>query len=386
MRPLPANDASARAGCAVSRLTLTDFRAYRHLRLETEAPAVALVGPNGAGKTNVLEAISLLTPGRGLRGAKLAEIARRDGPGGWAAAAEVFGPAGAASVGVGAEPAQESTARKVQADGAPARGQAALAERFAAVWLTPQMDGLFLGGAEERRRYLDRLAATFDPAHIGRVSSYRNAMRQRLNLLKEGRADAAWLDALEAEMAARAVAVAAGRADTAARLDRAAADGVSVFPRAAVRVDGMVEAWLDEGPALLAEDRLRERLAADRSRDAAAGNTAAGPQRSDMVVADRARGMAAAEGSTGEQKALLASLTFASARMLADATGVAPALLLDEVAAHFDPDRRASLFDEALALGGQVWVTGADAAQLEALGDRADWRRIEAATLAPLAR
>lgn len=391
MRPVPANDvanveANDRArgpDCAVTRLTLTDFRSYARLRLDTDAAAVVLVGPNGAGKTNILEAISLLTPGRGLRGGKPADFARQGGDGGWAAAAEVLGPAGRAAVGVGAEAGQEGATRKVQADGAPARGQAALAERFAAVWLTPQMDGLFLGGAEERRRYLDRLAAAFDPAHIGRVASYRNAMRQRLNLLKDGGGDPGWLGALEAEMAARAVAVAAGRADTAARLDRAAAAGVGAFPRAAIGVDGLVEAWLKEGPALRAEDRLRDRLAADRNRDAAAGGTDAGPHRSDMVVRDRASGLAAAQGSTGEQKALLVSLTFASARMLASAVGVAPALLLDEVAAHFDPVRRADLFREALALGGQVWITGADAGQLESLEGQADWRRVEAAAVTP---
>lgn len=383
MRVVPANDPGFGDGCAVRRLTLTDFRCYADLRLETSARAVALVGPNGAGKTNVLEAISLLTPGRGLRGARTQEIGRADGPGGWAAAADVHGPAGDASVGVGAEPEQTS-ARKVRADGQPARGQAALAERLAAVWLTPQMDGLFSGGADERRRYLDRLASAFDPAHIGRVTSYRNAMRQRLSLLKEGGADPSWLDALEAEMAARAVAVAAGRIETAQRLDRAAADGRTAFPRAGVEVSGLVEDWLRSGPALQAEDRLKERLAQDRGRDGAAGTTEAGPHRSDMVVADRARGLSAAMGSTGEQKALLVSLTFAAARMLAASAGAAPLLLLDEVAAHFDPDRRRDLFDEALAMGGQVWVTGADAAQLDGLKGRADWRRVEAAAIQPL--
>lgn len=384
IRRAPANDVGGAAGCAVRRLTLTDFRCYAALRIETEAMAVALVGPNGAGKTNILEAISLLTPGRGLRGARSAEIARIGGPGGWAAAANVDGPMGAAALGVGAEPGQDG-ARKVHADGAPARGQAALAERLAVVWLTPQMDGLFAGGAEERRRYLDRLAATFDPAHIGRVAAYRNAMRQRLTLLREGGADQSWLTAIEAEMAARAVAVAAARLETAARLDRAAAEGVTQFPRAAVSVDGTVERELGEGPALRAEDMLRDRLAADRRRDAEAGATTAGPHRSDMAVAERARGLPAALGSTGEQKALLVSLTFAAARMLSGSIGRAPALLLDEVAAHFDPDRRAALFDEALALGGQVWLTGADPAQLEGLRGRAEWRRVEAAACAPFA-
>ena len=372
------------SGICLSRLTLTNFRCYEGLRLETDAQAIALTGPNGAGKTNVLEAISLLTPGRGLRNAKITEIGRKSidvQPRRWAAAAVVNGPGGESALGVGCDPETHGERRKVQVDGAPARGQAALAERFSALWLTPQMDRLFIDGAEERRRYLDRLAATFDPAHIGRLSNYRNAMRQRLSLLKEGRADPTWLDALEAEMAARAVAIAAARNETALLLDTAAAEGVGAFPRASVIVDGTAERSLETGPALAAEDSLREKLAADRGRDAHLGTTATGPHRSDMVVADRARGLKAADGSTGEQKALLVSLTFASARMLATAKGAAPVLLLDEVAAHFDPARREALFDEALALGGQIWVTGADEDQLRPLKGRADWRHVEAATV-----
>ena len=372
--------ANAPLGCAVGRLTLANFRSYADLRLETDAQAVVLVGPNGAGKTNILEALSLLTPGRGLRGAARDAYARRDGDGGWASAAEASGPLGYCSVGVGAEPGA-SGARKVRIDGAPARGQAALAERLSALWLTPQMDRLFMDGAEDRRRYLDRLAASFDPAHVGRVSGYRNAMRQRLALLKDGHGDDAWLDALEREMAARAIAVAAARLDVAERLDLAAGEGLTAFPRARIAVDGLAERLLGEGSALEAEDALAARLAADRRRDADAGSTQAGPHRSDLVVVERSSGVAAADGSTGEQKALLASLTLAAARMLTRATGYAPLLLLDEIAAHFDPDRRAALIDEALATGGQVWATGADARQLEALEGRADWRRVESSAI-----
>ena len=202
------------SGVCLSRLTLTNFRCYEALRLETDAQAIALTGPNGAGKTNVLEAISLLTPGRGLRNAKTSEIGRKSidlQQRRWGAAALVNGPLGESTLGVGCDPETHGERRKVQVDGTPARGQAALARRFSALWLTPQMDRLFIDGAEERRRYLDRLAATFDPAHIGRLSNYRNAMRQRLSLLKEGRADPTWLEALEGEMAARAVAIAAAR-------------------------------------------------------------------------------------------------------------------------------------------------------------------------------
>jgi DNA replication and repair protein RecF len=373
MHMAPANDTGLPVGCYLNRLTLTDFRSHASLRLEVSESAVVLVGPNGAGKTNILEAISLLTPGRGMRGARANEITRIGGAGGWAAAASVTGPMGEAQVGVGVDPGQLSHSRQVRVDGEVTRGQASLAERFSALWLTPQMDGLFSGAAEERRRYLDRIVAASDPAHIGRVSSYRNAMRQRLSLLKSGTADVTWLDALEAEMAGRAVAVAAARIETAALLDAAAAEGVTAFPRASVMVEGLIEGWLNEVPALEAEDRMREVLAEERRHDAETGMTTSGPHRTDMAIFDRSRNMPAAVGSTGEQKALLVSLTFASARMIERTTGCAPALLLDEVAAHFDPNRRHALFDEALALGGQVWVTGADKLQLSALDDRADW-------------
>jgi DNA replication and repair protein RecF len=373
MQMAPTNDTGFPVGCYLNRLTLTDFRSHASLRLEVSESAVVLVGPNGAGKTNILEAISLLTPGRGMRGARANEITRIGGAGGWAAAASVTGPLGEAQVGVGVDPGQLSHSRQVRVDGEVARGQASLAERFSALWLTPQMDGLFSGAAEERRRYLDRIVAASDPAHIGRVSSYRNAMRQRLSLLKSGTGDVTWLDALEAEMAGRAVAVAAARIETAALLDAAAAEGVTAFPRASVMVEGLIEGWLNEVPALEAEDRMREVLAEERRHDAETGMTTSGPHRTDMVIFDRSRNMPAAVGSTGEQKALLVSLTFASARMIERTTGCAPALLLDEVAAHFDPNRRHALFDEALALGGQVWVTGADKLQLSALDDRADW-------------
>ncbi|MEK9904796.1 MAG: DNA replication/repair protein RecF, partial [Rhodospirillales bacterium] len=373
MQMAPANDTGFPVGCYLNRLTLTDFRNHANLRLEVSETAVVLVGPNGAGKTNILEAISLLTPGRGMRGSRVNEITRIGGAGGWAAAASVIGPLGESQVGVGIDPGQVSHSRQVRVDGDAAKGQASLAERFSALWLTPQMDGLFSGAAEERRRYLDRIVAASDPAHIGRVSSYRNAMRQRLSLLKSGTADVTWLDALEAEMAGRAVAVAAARIETAALLDAAAAEGVTAFPRASVMVEGLIEGWLNEVPALEAEDRMREVLAEERRHDAETGMTTSGPHRTDMVIFDRSRNMPAAVGSTGEQKALLVSLTFASARMIERTTGCAPALLLDEVAAHFDPNRRHALFDEALALGGQVWVTGADKLQLSALDDRADW-------------
>jgi DNA replication and repair protein RecF len=373
MQMAPANDTGFPGGCYLNRLTLTDFRNHANLRLEVSETAVVLVGPNGAGKTNILEAISLLTPGRGMRGSRVNEITRIGGAGGWAAAASVIGPLGESQVGVGIDPRQVSHSRQVRVDGEVTRGQASLAERFSALWLTPQMDGLFSGAAEERRRYLDRIVAASDPAHIGRVSSYRNAMRQRLSLLKSGTADVTWLDALEAEMAGRAVAVAAARIETAALLDAAAAEGITAFPRASVMVEGLIEGWLNEVPALEAEDRMREVLAEERRHDAEMGMTTSGPHRTDMAIFDRSRNMPAAVGSTGEQKALLVSLTFASARMIERTTGCAPALLLDEIAAHFDPNRRHALFDEALGLGGQLWVTGADKLQLSALDGRADW-------------
>ncbi|MAY65728.1 MAG: DNA replication/repair protein RecF [Rhodospirillaceae bacterium] len=356
---------------AVRRLTLSDFRCYAALRLDLPEGPVVLAGPNGAGKTNILEALSFLIPGRGLRRARLSEAARRD-PGEdpatptrpWAVAATVAGPDGETDVGtgLGVSTGNDTEKRVVHVDGEPQRAQAALSEHVSLQWLTPQMDRLFLDGASARRRFLDRLVYGRDPAHAGRVGGYEQAMRERLRLLTaRGAADDSWVSALEATMAERGVAIAAARLDMAGRLAgqlEAAGDGP--FPAADLAVEGEVEAWLTAGSALDAEDRLKAALKAARGRDGDSGRTAHGPHRSDLHVAYKSRGRPAADCSTGEQKALLISLVLAQARLQAAEQGRAPILLLDEVAAHLDADRRAALFAEIETLGLQAWMTGTD--------------------------
>lgn len=358
---------------AVTRLTLTDFRGYAAARIAVDARPVVLTGPNGAGKTNLLEAVSFLAPGRGLRRARLAEVDRRLAPlgpasGPWALAATLAGPAGEVQIGTGRDARSESGERRLlRIDGAPAKSQAALAQHVSLVWLTPQMDRLFLEGGTARRRFLDRLVYGFDPAHATRLSAYERALRERARLLREGAGDAAWLGALEEGMAEHGIAVAAARREVTVRLDEACAAAEGPFPRARLALDGVAEDWLSAMPALAAEEELRRRLAAGRRGDAESGTCAVGPHRSDLKVRHLGTGRAAAECSTGEQKALLIAILLAHARLQAAIRGAAPIMLLDEVAAHLDAARRAALFAEIAAMGAQAWLTGTDAALFESL-------------------
>lgn len=375
---------------SVTRLTLTDFRCYRTLRLECGTAPVVLTGPNGAGKTNVLEAISFLVPGRGLRRARSEDIAWRPMDGtpaeAWAVAARIETPDGPHDVGTGRDGAQGRDRRQVRIDGQPARGQAALAEVLSAVWLTPQMDRLFIDGASARRRFLDRLVYGFDPAHAGRVASYEHASRERARLLREGSGDSTWLAALEDTMAERGVAVAASRRELVGRLAaKCAGSPAGPFPGALLGVSGDVEGWLEEGPAIDAEDRLRASLAEGRNADAETGGAGTGPHRSDLSVRHAASGRPAADCSTGEQKALLIAIVLASARLQAEECGASPVLLLDEVAAHLDSRHREALFDEVAALGAQVWYTGTDRALFASLAGRARFFDVEAAAVAAAA-
>ncbi|HKK30254.1 MAG TPA: DNA replication/repair protein RecF [Alphaproteobacteria bacterium] len=355
---------------AVTRLSLTGFRNYDRLRMELDGRPVTLMGPNGAGKTNLLEAVSLLTPGRGLRNARLEELAPyQSADNAWAVAARLETGAGPVDLGTGVNPGEER--RQVRIDGKTARGQTALAPYCAAVWLTPQMDRLFLDGAEERRRFLDRLVFGTDPAHAGRVAAYHNARRQRQRLLAEG-GDRRWLEALERTLAQRAVAIAAARLDLTRRLDRAAAlTDEGPFPTPRIAVEGEVEELLNESPALLVEDSLTEAWRANRASDAASGQTSLGVHRSDLGVWYRGREIPAAQCSTGEQKALLIGLSLASARLIANEREAQPLLLLDEIAAHLDAVRRAALFELLLEDGAQVWMTGTDPELFSPLGDAA---------------
>ena len=384
--------APARGKVGVARLALTNFRNYRGARLALDAGPVVLTGPNGAGKTNLLEALSFLAPGRGLRNARLAEVDRRpaaeigaagDAPGpGWAVAATVATRSGAVRIGTGRE-AAESEKRVVRIDGEPARSQAALGERLAVVWLTPQMDRLLLESPGARRRFLDRLVLALDPAHAARVAAYEQALRERARLLRDGPADPAWLAALEDVLASQGVAVAAARRAAVHRLDEACAAAEGPFPRARLRLAGAVEAWLDEMPALAAEAKLAQALAEDRRRDALSGGAATGPHRSDLVVSVAATGLAAAHASTGEQKALLISIVLAHARLQLSLRGEPPLLLLDEVAAHLDAGRRAALFAELGRLDGQAWLSGTDAAVFAPLRGQGQFFTVRDGAVAP---
>jgi DNA replication and repair protein RecF len=359
---------------AVTRLRLTNFRSYAALDLACGERSVALVGPNGAGKTNILEAISLLAPGRGLRRAPHGEFARIPGDGSWAVAAEIAGDGGVARLGAGVEPGQETGSRRCRIDGAPASGPGAFAEHLRLVWLTPDLDGLFRGPAGDRRRFLDRLVNAADPAHAARASGLERALRSRNRLLEDPRADARWLDAVERELAELAVAVSAARVETVARLAALVAetaDAASPFPVAEVALAGSIEAELAHLSATAAEDSYRERLGLSRPRDRAAGRTLEGPQLSDLLVRHAAKDMPADKCSTGEQKALLVGLVLAHARLVARLDRRAPIVLLDEVAAHLDPLRREALYAALNGLGAQVWLTGADPAAFADLGGRA---------------
>ncbi|MGL5363110.1 MAG: DNA replication/repair protein RecF [Bosea sp. (in: a-proteobacteria)] len=371
----------------VTRLNLQDFRSYASLDLIIGSGLVALSGENGAGKTNLLEALSLFSPGRGLRRAETAEMARKAGAsesdvsgsarGGFSVAIELSGGTAAPEdtptrLGLGlSEPGEDGRrARITRVNGANAGSTTAFAEYLRVVWLTPDLDGLFRGAAGDRRRFLDRLVLAIDPAHATRAASLERALRSRNRILDESPDEGQWLDAVEREVAELSVAVAAARAETVNRLGQLIAathDPASPFPDASLTLEGETDALVASLPALDAEDQLRTLLRHTRSRDKAAGRTLTGPQTSDLLVRHAPKDIPAAQGSTGEQKALLIALVLAHARLVASMSGIAPLVLLDEVAAHLDPRRRAALYATLSGIGAQVWMTGADPALFEDL-------------------
>jgi DNA replication and repair protein RecF len=358
----------------VRRLILQDFRSYATLDLALDGRVVALIGENGAGKTNLLEALSLFTPGRGLRRAELSECMRA-GAGGFAISILVEDEGEPRQLGTGLEPGAEA-GRVNRIDRAPVASARAFAEYLRIVWLTPAMDGLFTGSAGERRRFLDRLVLAIDPVHGARVSQLERALRGRNRLMEEGARNSHWLDAIERETAELAVAVAAARSECVARLKTKIAlerDDASPFPWADLALDGDVERLVTDMPALAAEERYRALLRDNRARDAAAGRTLIGPHVGDFLAWHGPKGAPAAQASTGEQKALLVGLVIAHARLVADMSGIAPLALLDEVAAHFDPRRRRALFEALERMGGQVFLTGADPGAFADLAARAQF-------------
>jgi len=335
----------------VTRLALTDFRSYAEALIEPGPGFVLLYGDNGAGKTNLLEAVSLLSPGRGIRGAALSEMARKDASGGFSVAARLDD----IDIGTGTL-ASAPERRQVRINGAPASANS-LGEWLSVLWLTPAMDRLFTGPASDRRRFLDRLVLALEPGHAHHSSRYEAAMRARNKLLSdEGEPDGGWLDALEAQMAEHGAAIGDARARTVEALgERTASAPDDEFARASIVLEG----WTCGD--------LAAELRHGRSRDAAAGRTLAGPHRQDLAVTHRAKAMPAALSSTGEQKALLLGLVLAHAELVAELRGAPPLLLLDEVAAHLDPSRRQALFAR-LEGRGQVWMTATEAALFDGIG------------------
>lgn len=343
----------------VSSLTLSHFRSHRRAALDLDGRPVALFGPNGAGKTNLMEAVSLLSPGRGLRRAGAEEIIRRPEAIGWKVSAEVAGPGIGHEISLMAEPGQP---RATQVDGKSAP-QVTLAKLLRIVWLVPSQDRLWSEGAEGRRRFLDRITLSFLPDHADAVLSYEKAMRERNRLLRDDARDPAWYRALEAQMAEAAVRIVHGRADALRRISAAQDGAATAFPAADLGIE-------TERPCDTVDD-FTQAFADSRPRDLAAGRTLVGPHRADMSAIYRDKGVPAKQCSTGEQKALLISLILSNARALRAETGTAPLVLLDEVAAHLDATRRAALFDEICALDAQAWMTGTGPELFAELGDRA---------------
>ncbi|PLX35300.1 MAG: DNA replication/repair protein RecF [Hyphomicrobiales bacterium] len=375
----------------VERLQLSHFRNYQQLTLALGGQMNVLTGENGSGKTNMLEALSVFMPGRGLRRAPFEDMACSDGPGSWAVNIGLGGPGGPVRLGSGLmrEPGSGRFKRLNRIDGATAAGAGAFAPHIRLVWLTPVMDRLFTGPASERRRFLDRIVISGDPAQSGRLSRFERAMRERNKLLESPGADTAWLDALETQMAEYGVAIAAARRETTARLgalmERFEEAGAAfAFPWARLKLDGFAEDALNRYAAVEVEDFYRTMLSDSRRRDAAAGRTLDGPHRSDLIVRHGPKDRDAKLCSTGEQKALLIALILGQTRMITQlAGGLKPVLLLDEIAAHLDERRRHGLFEILLGMGVQTFMTGTDRTLFAGLEGRADFLTVAEGTVRP---
>jgi DNA replication and repair protein RecF len=416
-------------GLWVERLALTNFRCYAHVTLETSAEPQVIAGANGAGKTNLLEALSLLAPGQGMRRVPFAELARAGGDGGFAVAAKVHTLNGVADIGTGLLPSPQGRGRggvdpkdrspdftptlqegggfdaagdsrggidrerpsergrMVRIDGVAQSGSGVLADYLEIVWVTPAMDGLFTGPASERRRFLDRLILCFDPGYRTIAGRFERAMTSRNRLLSDGVRDNSQLSGFERVMAETGIAVAAARLEAVSAMAavverRKARDPNSAFPWSDFKLEGRIEDDLASMPAVEAEDAYAKALRDMRERDRAASRALEGPHRSDLSIGHGPKGLAARLCSTGEQKALLLGLVLAHAELLTERQeGAAPVLLLDEITAHLDVHRRAALFDEILHLKAQAWMTGTDAGAFEALSGRARFWRVDEAQI-----
>ena len=378
----------------LKRLNLTDFRCYDFARLELDSRPVVLTGANGAGKTNLLEAVSYLAPGRGLRNARLSDVGRRNGvkssepdnSGGraWAIAAQLSRDDAIVDIGIGSEIGSGETARDrriIKIDGEKGKSQADLGRLISVVWLTPQMDRLFLEGASGRRRFTDRLILGLHPEHGKAVFAYDHSMRSRNKLLKDGNREGEWLNSVEDSMARQGIAVAVRRLEVLRSLHELARGDDGPFPGAGLKMQGLIESWLANMSALEAEDRFRETLVGQRGSDRETGTTETGPHRSDLAVYHLHHGENASHCSTGEQKALLIRIILAATRLQARERGKPPLVLLDEVSAHLDPERRDALFDIINAMEVQAWMTGTDDLMFHAIGECAQFFRVTSARI-----
>lgn len=367
---------------SLSRLALSNFRNYSTLEATLQQKPVVITGPNGSGKTNILEAISLLSPGKGLRRIKLSEADRIDNqtrlP--WAIHATIGYHGQETHIGTGRHNISESK-RIVKIDGTVIKNQTELTQSFSVMWQTPQMDGLFLGSASDRRKFLDRLVYNFDPEHASRIYSYEYSTRERAKLLQNN-GDPRWISILEEKMAERAVSIAIARLDAIHSIQAAMLQSDTAFPKGTLAIQGEVEAMVGSAPALQIEETVRQKLYHARHQDKLTGRTGYGTHRSDFLVTHCEKHMPAAYCSTGEQKALLLSIILAEARAKAQWKNSVPVLLLDEVVAHLDATRRSSLYEELLHMGAQVWMTGTDVELFKELDGKAQFLSVQQGVVA----
>ncbi len=372
---------------SIDKFQLTQFRNYAHLAVRFKPGAVVFFGANGAGKTNLLEAISFLSPGRGLRRASYGDIPRAGSADGFSIFAEICGPEGEAAIGTGTSTSETEgeSGRRVRINGAPAKNADDLLEWLRVIWLTPAMDTLFTGPAADRRRFVDRLVLAIDPQHGRRTLDYEKAMRSRNRLLAENSRDQAWLDAIEMQMAETGTAIGVARMELVRLLTGLieTQTDAAPFPRADITLSGFVEDQVASSAAVDIEERFRLALRDNRYRDAASGRTLDGPHRSDFLVRYREKDMPAALCSTGEQKTLLIGLILSHARLTSAITGLIPILLLDEIAAHLDENRRAALFGILDEIGCQTFMTGTERALFSSLETRAQFLQVEAGHVLP---
>ncbi len=377
----PMTDVGALEGLAtlvVRKLTLTRFRSYEKLSLEVGPQSVILTGANGAGKTNILEALSLLAPGRGLRQAGSGDFLNRGQKNtNWGIYAHLENIGGIVEIGTGHNVNTPKGRRKVRINGEQMSGQSRLASYLHVVWLTPRMDRIFVDSASTRRGFFDRLVSGFDVEHGRRVASYQRCMRERMEMLRQSGPSGDWLEAIEQTMSEHAVSVSAARCDALRQLtDMLQTPYDTAFPKIGLSLEGPIEAWLDDTPAVVVEERVRAALAADRLRDRDSGRTAFGPHKTELLVRHLGHDLLADQCSTGEQKMLLLSIVLAHTQVLTKKFNRPPLILLDEVMAHLDEDHRRSVIEVLCFLGVQVWLTGVDPALFSGFGDRAQFLNI----------